>query len=124
MSESPDYSEETTTSPTPPASDFMDYSYLARPEPWMSQAVCKGQTHLFFSTLEDETNAKREPGRYKRIAAAKALCNRCPVKSECLEWAIYVKQAHGIAGGMTASERRRYVRKKRLESEEANDGES
>jgi len=76
----------------------------------MKDANCKGQTHLFFSTMEDDENAKREPGRYKRIAAAKKLCRECPVVDDCLEWAIYVRQAHGIAGGMTASERRRYIR--------------
>lgn len=106
-------------------SDYTEFLYIARPEPWMDHAVCKGKTHLFFSTLEDENNAKREPGRYKRIAAAKALCNSCPVIDDCLEWAIYAKQAHGIAGGMTASERRRYVRRVRAssQSEEA-DGEA
>lgn len=76
----------------------------------MSDAVCKGKTHLFFSGMQDDDNAKKEPGRYKRITAAKKLCAACPVREECLEWAIYVRQAHGIAGGMTASERRRYVR--------------
>ena len=36
---------------------------------------------------------------------AKALCAACPVRAECLEFALETGQVHGIWGGLTAQER-------------------
>lgn len=74
---------------------------------WQDQANCKGQTHLFFSPIDDFDNPKREEGRRQRIAAAKALCEACEVREDCLQWAVESRLTHGIAGGLTATERRR-----------------
>ncbi|MGW3729779.1 WhiB family transcriptional regulator [Streptomyces sp. NPDC000851] len=41
-----------------------------------------------------------------QIDEAKAVCRRCPVMEQCLDWAIGVGQVEGIWGGMTDSERR------------------
>lgn len=41
-----------------------------------------------------------------QIDEAKAVCRRCPVMEQCLDWAIRVGQVEGIWGGMTDSERR------------------
>ncbi len=38
--------------------------------------------------------------------AAKAICRRCPVREECLEFAMRTGQAFGIWGGLTEEERR------------------
>jgi len=38
--------------------------------------------------------------------AAKQLCSKCPVRSECREWAIATKQPFGIWGGLDTAERR------------------
>ncbi|MFI1194042.1 WhiB family transcriptional regulator [Micromonospora sp. NPDC020750] len=38
---------------------------------------------------------------------AKAICRRCPVKDECLSWALD-NQKFGVAGGMDEDERRTY----------------
>jgi WhiB family redox-sensing transcriptional regulator len=86
-------------------------------EPWMVESLCKDKGHLFFSAADyDEGgNAKSEPGRPQRIEEAKAICHECPVKWECLEWAIRTDLEHGIAGEMTRNERRKYVRAKRAE---------
>ncbi|MFE0453672.1 WhiB family transcriptional regulator [Streptomyces sp. NPDC058914] len=46
-----------------------------------------------------------------QIDAAKAVCGRCPVVEQCLEWAVRVGQADGIWGGMTESERRALTRR-------------
>jgi hypothetical protein len=40
-----------------------------------------------------------------QVAAAKAVCARCPVRQECLAEAI-ARISFGIAGGLTAEERR------------------
>ena len=41
---------------------------------------------------------------------AKRVCRRCPVRSECLAYAMDAPIDHGIWGGMTERERRRYRR--------------
>jgi hypothetical protein len=40
-----------------------------------------------------------------QVSIAKAVCGGCPVRSECLEWAL-AALPEGIAGGMTEHERR------------------
>ena len=42
-------------------------------------------------------------GRHQ-ATEAKAVCSRCPVIAECLAWAM--DEDYGIAGGLTAAERR------------------
>ncbi|HVM67315.1 MAG TPA: WhiB family transcriptional regulator [Acidimicrobiales bacterium] len=41
-----------------------------------------------------------------QIAAAKAVCARCGVRSECLEFAIVTNQEYGVWGGTSEEERR------------------
>jgi hypothetical protein len=54
---------------------------------------------LFFPVVEDG------PLCVGQAAAAKAVCAGCPVRAECLEWARDALP-YGIAGGLTAQERR------------------
>jgi hypothetical protein len=37
-----------------------------------------------------------------------AICRRCPVQAQCLEWAIETRQRDGIWGGMDLTERAAY----------------
>ena len=41
-----------------------------------------------------------------QVAAAKAVCGGCPVRAECLRYAMQTAQDHGIWGGTTEEERR------------------
>ncbi|MCZ3387440.1 MAG: WhiB family transcriptional regulator [Actinomycetia bacterium] len=41
-----------------------------------------------------------------RAAAAKAICRGCPVRTQCLEFAIDARLDHGVWGGLTGAERR------------------
>ena len=41
---------------------------------------------------------------------AKKVCRECPVRNECLAYAMEAPIDHGIWGGMTERERRRYRR--------------
>jgi WhiB family redox-sensing transcriptional regulator len=41
----------------------------------------------------------------EQIAQAKAICSRCPVRRECLEFAYANAPVHGIWGGTTLEER-------------------
>ena len=41
-----------------------------------------------------------------RVAEAKAICAGCPVRRECLAFALRTRQVHGVWGGL--SEQQRY----------------
>ncbi len=43
---------------------------------------------------------------------AKKLCGECPVRQQCLEYALVANERHGIWGGMTLKERRAYASKR------------
>jgi WhiB family redox-sensing transcriptional regulator len=47
------------------------------------------------------------------IARAKAVCGRCPVREQCLDYAIESGQAHGVWGGTTVDERRAIAARRR-----------
>lgn len=36
---------------------------------------------------------------------AKQMCNECPIRQQCLEYAIVADEQYGIWGGLTATER-------------------
>ena len=80
-----------------------EYINLALTEPWRKEALCKGKTNLFFN----EDTAKNYYGR------ARALCQICPVKKECLDYAIDNHEAGGFWGGMTYKERYIEARRRR-----------
>jgi len=46
------------------------------------------------------------PARGESTRDAKAVCAACPVREECLEFALRLKVAHGVWGGMSERERR------------------
>jgi WhiB family redox-sensing transcriptional regulator len=65
-----------------------------RPE-WMASGACRGaDAGRFF------------PGRGQDVRPAKALCARCPVRADCLEYALADTGLQGIWGGTSARERR------------------
>lgn len=66
---------------------------------WMSEAICSGQTELFFPPP-----AERPQSRLKREAAACEVCQQCPVMLECRTYA-RVHREHGLWGGETEEQR-------------------
>ena len=69
---------------------------------WMSEALCVNvESELFFS--EDRAG----------IRAAKSICAVCPVREECLRYALERPDLDGIWGGTTTSERRQLRRRAR-----------
>jgi len=42
---------------------------------------------------------------------AKIFCKTCPVRNECLQYAIVANEVHGIWGGLTYKERRKLAPK-------------
>lgn len=46
------------------------------------------------------------PARGESVRDAKAVCAVCAVKAECLDFALRLKVAHGVWGGLSERERR------------------
>jgi WhiB family redox-sensing transcriptional regulator len=73
---------------------------LDLPGDWRHQARCGDRRDdLFFPT---GTTGPAED----QIREAKAICALCPVREDCLEWALDTGQDFGIWGGLTEEERR------------------
>lgn len=71
-------------------------------EPWQLRAACRGpDTWMFFPPGQPERKDERE----QRERRAKAVCARCPVRLECLDYALRTREPYGIWGGRTESER-------------------
>ncbi|MBE4735758.1 WhiB family transcriptional regulator [Streptomyces caniscabiei] len=71
----------------------------ARATSWRDRGACNGQDPDLFAP--DGTL-----GRWADvIKKAKAICNRCPVRTTCLEWALDNREDFGIFGGLTQDER-------------------
>ena len=70
---------------------------------WQAEAACHGDMgSIFYPPLRGE----RKVARLSRERRAKALCQVCPVRAECLEWALQHNERYGIWGGLTDVERR------------------
>lgn len=70
---------------------------LGKPQPWTVQALCKEvDPELFYA----------EKGEWATTFEAKKLCHRCPVRAQCLEFALETNEAFGVWGGLTAVQRR------------------
>lgn len=63
---------------------------------WQEEALCQGRDSSVFFT--DEQDDETPSNAYKEI------CNSCPVRSECLEFAL-IYNMYGIWGGTTDKER-------------------
>jgi WhiB family redox-sensing transcriptional regulator len=70
---------------------------------WQVRALCRGpQRVLFFPP----SHIERKDDKEAREAHAKTLCTECPVASHCLQFALSIREPHGIWGGTTELERR------------------
>lgn len=70
---------------------------------WQLRAACRGpQAAVFFPPSRPE---RREEKRQRELRA-KAICQTCAVKFECLDYALGIREQHGIWGGLSETERR------------------
>jgi WhiB family redox-sensing transcriptional regulator len=73
---------------------------------WQIRSACRGpQAVIFFPPREFE----RKADKIQREAQAKEICRTCPVKRPCLDYAIAIKEPHGIWGGLNEAERKNLV---------------
>jgi len=79
----------------------MSIAAATRPA-WHQHGACRGaDPNLFF------------PERGESVKEAKAVCARCPVRAECLDYAMENHEVVGIWGGLSARERRQLSRTRR-----------
>lgn len=69
---------------------------------WREHAACRGIDPDVFYPVSDE---EAEPAR--------AVCEQCPVRQACLEYALTSREREGVWGGATERERRRIIRQRR-----------
>jgi WhiB family redox-sensing transcriptional regulator len=72
---------------------------------WVERAACAGAGPDMFFQLKGGSNLP-----------AKAVCATCPVRQECLDYAVGQPEQWGVWGGMDRNERRAYARTRRAAS--------
>jgi WhiB family transcriptional regulator, redox-sensing transcriptional regulator len=77
---------------------------------WVYQARCRDTDPELFFPIGTTGPAAVQ------IAAAKAVCAKCEVRAQCLEWAMTTGQDAGVWGGMSEEERRALRRARRREA--------
>lgn len=85
-------------------------------EDWRPLAKCFGvkDPDFFFPVGIQGNKVKGSPSRDTAALEAEAakFCVGCPVRFECLDWALE-NQKEGVAGGYTSLERKRIKRRRR-----------
>lgn len=76
-------------------------------ESWHEDAACASSDPSLFFAGDEEV-----------VDDAMAMCAGCPVRRECLEFALEVGEMHGVWGGTTEAQRRRMIRARRREARE------
>ncbi len=83
-----------------------------RPLRWQEQALCRDADPELF--IGEDIRSGPLPTRIER--AAIAWCERCPVRQECLEYALVTESRdmrYGVWGGTTPLQRQRMGKKGR-----------
>jgi WhiB family redox-sensing transcriptional regulator len=75
---------------------------------WMARGNCR-----------DEVPARFFPSDGVGVDHARRICATCPVREPCLEYALEQRIDHGVWGGASERERRRILKRRRMEAAEA-----
>lgn len=71
---------------------------------WLDRAACVGEDPDLFFPVSRSGPAVRD------ALAAKRICCRCPVATDCLDWALRTRQIAGVWGGTSEEERAELIR--------------
>ena len=75
-------------------------------ELWQTKAACRGpHAAVFFPP----THVERKDEKDEREVRAKAICDACSVRKPCLEYALRIREPHGIWGGLNELERKQML---------------
>ncbi|WP_282797368.1 WhiB family transcriptional regulator [Streptomyces sp. CC224B] len=72
---------------------------------WRHNAVCREEDPELFFPIGTTGPAPLQ------IEEAKAVCRRCPVMEQCLQWALEHGEDAGVWGGLSEAERRAMKRR-------------
>ncbi|MEU9270930.1 WhiB family transcriptional regulator [Streptomyces sp. NBC_00080] len=72
---------------------------------WREHAECRNEDPDLFFPIGTSGPALLQTEQ------AKAVCRRCPVREQCLEWAMETDQTLGVWGGTSENERRALKRR-------------
>jgi WhiB family redox-sensing transcriptional regulator len=73
---------------------------------WQDKAACRGpQSAVFFPPSHFERKDEKEA----RETRAKAICAGCSVRQPCLDFALRIREPHGIWGGLNEVERKQLL---------------
>src|SRR5689334_21453321 len=83
---------------------------------WQFKAACRGEdAAMFFAPNYFEKRHEKDA----REERARVYCNRCEVREQCLEYALRIREPHGMWGGMNEAQRRALLRVRDREAEES-----
>lgn len=72
---------------------------------WMDSAACaNADPEMFFPVPGDEAMNRK----------ARAFCDHCPVREECLQFSLDTREMYGIWGGLSDRDRKRLMRPGRM----------
>ena len=74
---------------------------------WVDRARCTGEDPELFFPMGAPRLVMVQTER------AKAVCDGCPVRDQCLEWSLATAQDAGVWGGLDEDERRAIRRRRR-----------
>ncbi len=72
---------------------------------WRHRALCRDEDPELFFPI-----GTTGPALFQ-VEQAKAVCRRCPVARECLDWALATGQDSGVWGALSEDERRALKRR-------------
>jgi WhiB family redox-sensing transcriptional regulator len=75
---------------------------------WQRRAACRGEDSVFFFA---PSYFEKRAEKAAREHVAKSICASCPVKEPCLDFALRVRETHGVWGGLNEMERRAVLRR-------------
>lgn len=67
---------------------------------WRHNAICREEDPELFFPIGNTGPALLQ------IEEAKAVCRRCPVMEQCLQWALEAGEEEGVWGGLSEDDRR------------------
>jgi WhiB family redox-sensing transcriptional regulator len=70
---------------------------------WQLKAACRGPHSVVFFP---PSHFERKDEKADREARAKEICATCSVRQPCLDYALAIREPHGIWGGLSELERR------------------
>ena len=75
-------------------------------ELWQTKAACRGpHASVFFPP----THVERKDEKDEREVRAKEICATCSVRKPCLEYALRIREPHGLWGGLNELERKQML---------------